>query len=360
MSSNISHLRTLGPIPGRSSLRAKLYPNGEVAIWKAKTYTPRPVSEYDKTDRGFALIDLWSACGNPLGWILNPGERLGLSPLRNSDKAESLDDDEVADAARRVKAYGRHGITRFGARRVRCAAHILEKALPKMCTVFATVTVPSLPVEHLAVLHENWNKVVETYRRKLTRWLKNDGLSGESVTVSEVQSKRYERTGLPVLHLHTVFGGRKPSGRPSLTVEAHDQMWAETLSVVIGEPVTQVGSACNLQWIRKSAEGYIGKYMTKGTKAVSHLCDSGFGGWIPKQWWSISRGLSLRIDNETRDVSELAEWLSSIADEEGSDCWLWHRDIQIEMASGDKITVARYGKLSKRQTAEVQMYYSSA
>lgn len=294
---------------------------------------------------------------NPWLWLTVTAP-LGLSPLRNFDKALSANNDGDSVADKPVIRYGKNGITTLGARRVRNAAFLLERDYGRSRCVFATCTVPSLPIEQMRCLHEGWHKVVDAYRRKLTRLLKENGLSCESVTVVEVQEKRYQRTGIPVLHIHTVFCGKDRSGKWILSPEAHDEMWRTSLAVVVGDAIPEVSSACNLQRVKKSAEGYLGKYMTKGSKLIRALVRDGFEGWLPKQWFACSRSLTRRINDETRDIGEFAEWLNDVAEEEGRDIWLWHRNIRIELPSGDKITIARYGKLSIRQIAEIHAYYS--
>lgn len=357
---NIPPIRTLGPLPGRTCLRSKLYPNGECAIWKEKTYKPRDVHSYSSDGFTPSILTLWAECGNPLSWVDEKVAALGSSPLPNFDKVESGEGEAVAAEHETPVRYGAHGITPYGARRVRNGAHLLERGRQKSVAVFATCTVPALPLEDMQLIHENWHKVVETYRRKLTRKLRDKGLSGESVTVSEVQEKRYERTGFPVLHIHTVFRGKTAAGAWAVSTKEHDQMWYDALSYGARNAIPSVRSSCNLQRVKKSAEGYLGKYMSKGTKVVAKLVADGFCGWLPKQWWAMSRTLAARIDQETRDIGEFAEWLNDVADAEGASVWLWHRDVQIEMRSGDKITIARYGRLHIRQVAEIQAYYSSA
>lgn len=349
--------RRLGPQAGKTSLRTKLYPNGEVAIWKEKTYKPRPLRRAPDADRVDRTMCSWRLyLDNPWLWF-TVTVALGSSPHPNFDslltKVSSPNEGEPCVITR----YGRNGITSYGARRVRNGCHVVENAFPKRSTVFSTCTVPAMPVEDMARLHNRWNHVVETFRRKLTRRLKDKNLSGESVTVSEIQTKRYENTGLPVLHIHTVFNGRDKSGKPAITIKEHDCMWRDALTAGVCGPVPKVDSACNLQWVKKSAEGYLGKYMSKGTKTVRELCEAGFEGWLPKQWWSMTRSLGQRIDKQTRRIDEFGEWLNDIAEVEGVGVWLWHRTVELEMKSGDKITVARYGRLTKRQTAEFLNLY---
>ena len=343
--------------PFSKDVRAKLYPNGEVAIYLQKKYTPEPVKgPVEPADKTW--FNLVMACIK-----LDPkqGQKflaaLGLSQVRNFDKPALVDSEGNPGNKREGIRYGRKGITRFGARRVRCACHLLQKEAGKHRLVFATVTIPPMPMEDISCLQERWNEVVNTYRRKLTRALRDDNLSGELVTVTEIQEKRYERTGVPYLHLHSVFVGKNRSGRWAISTEAHDQMWRETLSVVLSHPVGELNSACNLQRVKKSAEGYLGKYMTKGSKVVSRMMEDGFKGWVPGQWWSCSRSLAQRIDYETRDISDIAEWLNAVCDEVGGNVWLWHRDIYLESEIGLPIRIARYGRLNIRITAQIQTAY---
>lgn len=334
-----------------------MYPNGETVVYKAKGFKPAPIPQEREEDPYHLGRFLLTLNGGVTPALWEALAALGLSPHSNFDK--------LVERARKAGQYpppaklqyGRNGITSYGARRVRNACYLLESGIPKKFAVFATCTVPALPIEEMARIHDQWAKVVEVYRRKLRRRLKAKGLSGDSVTVSEVQGKRYESTGLPVLHIHTVFRGRCRDGKPAISTKEHDEMWRDALSFALGQTVLDLRSACNLQWVNKSAEGYLGKYMTKGTKAVRTIVESGYGGWLPKQWWNISESLGRRIDQETRSVDDLAEWLNDVASVEGQDIWLWHRDVRIELRSGDSITIAKYGRLSIRQTAQIKQAY---
>ena len=340
--------------PFSKDVRVKLYPNGECAIYLQRKFTPKPVKAPFRFKPGWLF--LWmnrvahSYLGMPVAWLC----AMGSSQVRNFDRNSELNAQRQSSDFKEPVVYGRRGITRFGARRVRCAAHLLQREAGKYRVVMSTVTVPPLPKEDMSSIHESWNHVVDTYRRKISRALRDKNLTGEMVSVTEIQEKRYEKTGIPVLHIHAVFVGKTTGGQWAVSTEDHDDMWRSTLSVALGKDVGEVGSACRLERVKHSTEGYIGKYLTKGTKAVKAMVDGGFQGWIPKQWWSCSRSLSSRVDKETRDISDLAEWLNAVAEVEGACVWKFFQDVYLEVEGGHKIRIARYGRLHHRVTAEIQ------
>lgn len=346
-----------GPLAGASGLQAKLWPNGEVVVFKPRAKGRKRLKEFFEEGYTGGYESLYRVALLQLGILPPKADGMGLSPQKNFDKLLNEGSLPHEGEPRTVSRYGRNGITAYGARRVRNCCHELQSRAPKQCVAFATCTVPELPIEMMARLHESWNVVVDAYRRKLRRKLRDDGLSGDSVTVSEIQSKRYQRTGIPVLHLHTVFVGRRPGEKWAISTKDHDEMWRSSLSIVLGEVVSKLDSACNIQAVKKSAEGYLGKYMSKGTSTVRNLCKEGFEGWLPKQWWSATRSLCKAVDNKTRFVPEFAEWLNHIADVEGADVWTWHKDVVVEMSDGQAITMARYGRIKISHVAEIFAFY---
>lgn len=347
-------------IGGKTDIKAKMWPNGETVIWKAKTFKMEPLKPYEEKDeQGF--MGRWAEfCMKNPDIAEDVARALGLSTHAIFDKLKGdvlESDGEVVLKPRARK--GNTGITSYGARMVRNAAHLLENGAGRFRCVFATTTVPSLPREKLCVLHEKWGEVVERYRLLMTRALKEKGLSGEIVTVTEVQEKRYEKTGLPILHTHSVFVGKTRTGKWAISTECHDDCWFRAMSVAIDIERTEVAYSVNLQRVKKSAAGYLGKYMSKGSKSVARAIADGFAEWLPNHWWNCTRTLSRKVKEQTRNIDFLAEWLESMAEAGGNDVWEWHRTVEIEMFSGDKITIARYGRLNIRQVAEIHAYYAA-
>lgn len=347
------------PIGGKTGLQAKLYPNGEITIYKPRTFVQDPLPKDWKYD----TAGLWCACMRAYGTVA-PALAAGLVPLGSSthpifnrSSETQSERDSVMGSPRTRK--GLKGITARGSKIVRNAAYLLQKTATRQRCVFATCTVPSLEIEQMEVIHQNFAQVVRIYRRSLTRILQANGLSGKSVTVVEVQEKRYERTGQPVMHIHTVFCGKTGAGRWAVTIEDHDAIWSHALSSVIRKKLPKCSCACNLQRVKKSAESYLGKYLTKGTSVVSKIVADGFIGWLPKHWYFCTRELRRDIDRNTRRVDSMAYWLNDIAELKSAQVWMWHRDVVLEMNDGHKITIARYGKLLPAMNNSLHEYFAS-
>lgn len=344
---------------------AKVYPNGEAVIWKARKGNTEVGAQSDAAYEAWGLARLFwfQWCNRRASW--SEAVLLGLLFLRNFDRVETggprRDSDsgspcEVAGHA--VARKGLKGITSYGARNVRNAAYLIEQDGGGLRTVFATCTVPSLPYEEMEVIHQRWHKVVEIYRLYLGRVLRDNNLSGESVTVSEIQEKRYQKSGLPILHIHTVFVGMRSDGKWAVTRECHDDIWRRALNVAGGLDLKAVPVSCQLKPVRKSAEGYISKYMSKGSKVVQAMVDAGFRGWMPKQWWNMSRSMRTRIDSETMRPNDIAKWLYIAAEEECRSVWKYHRDILVEFIDGKTMVIAKTGRLSSEALIYVKIISS--
>lgn len=316
-------------------LEAILLPNGEISIYKQKRLKERSLVQGDGTDIDIRVREF------------SPEEKkaiaegracpLGLSPLGNFDKK----------ARKPRPRYGLKGITSLGKKRVRNACYLLQQSFGKHRMTFATCTIPPLPAKTIRLIQENWSKVVEGYRREIRRRLLKHGLSGEIVTVSEVQTERYEDTGVPVLHIHSVFVGRRKKRGWAISPRLHDKIWKRAVENGIGRAIgKRFNSACNLQRVKKNAEAYLGKYVSKGVENVRALVASGFTGWMPKQWFNLSRSITKRINRETRRFKDGASLLADMAGAGIKEVWIWHREVLIEVEQSVFISVALYGRLT--------------
>lgn len=353
----VSNATPHGVLGGGNGLKVRLYPNGECTVYKPKSFKVAPRVRMPSEHITAVRMAFLRLCCTDLTLAEKLACALGLSPLpifdRNSvEDAKTADSNISTDTGRARK--GLTGITSHGARVVRNAAYLLQRKHGRAGLAFATVTVPSLPMEQMRELHERWHKVVELYRLRIRRCIESHGLAGEIVTVSEIQEKRYERTGLPVLHLHSVFRSLTRTGQWIVSIEKHDQIWRDVLSSVLKVEISEVPASCNIQRVKKSASAYLGKYMSKGGKVVRSLVHTELSGWIPKHWWNCSRSLRSAIDQETRFPHALGDWLEYAASSESSGVWDWHKTVEIEMDDGQMIAIARYGRLSVAMNKKIR------
>lgn len=345
-------------IGGKTGLKAKMWPNGEAVVWKARSFKPKPIRRHcpPELDSLQMVYFRWAILCPEV--LLEAGTPLGSSTLTIFDKLTKGDVVEPKKLVSGRATKGLMGISSYGRRVVRNAAHLLQEKCGRARCVFATVTVPSLPVEQMRVVHERWHKVVELYRLGLRRSLQDKGLSGHSVSVTEVQEKRYEKTGLPALHLHTVFCGVTNVGRFAISTEQHDQIWFKAIGACVDIPFDEFSASCNLQRVRKSAASYLGKYMSKGVKVVESIKNDGLGSWLPRHWWNCSRALSREVKEQTRSIDDFAEVLAKGVGPKDNWLWEWHREVTVKMADETEISIARYGQLDNRIIADIRAYYS--
>lgn len=338
--SKITHLNRPGTLKTFSDLRTKVWPNGEIVIYRELRKRCKPLERFKEVSEGsmqaFAAIaahgigEVLRLLRQPLGWAL-----MGLSPLPNSDKPKKV-----------LPRKGLKGITPLGARRVRNAAYLLQRKFGERRLSFTTVTVPNLPYYEMKVLHENWHKAVELYRLAVRRALDDADLPTGIVGVSEIQEKRQSSCDMPVLHCHFVFVGGWGYGRWALSVGNHDGIWAAAISAVIGRKVGAIKSACNMQSVHSSAEAYLGKYISKGAKTVAGVIDSGQAEWLPRQWWSCSRSLLRWMENEKILLKSGSEYLLDILETTGREIFAFHRTVAVDYSDDFSVPVATFGRLT--------------
>ena len=287
----------------------------------------------------------WWIAARGLGSAVQQALLMGLSNVSNFDSS-----------VKRPPRSGLKGITSLGQRRVRNACYVLSKEAGQHRLTFSTVTIPALDDEDMIKIHMEWHKVIDRYRLLLSRHLKRCGLNGEVVGVSEVQEKRYAKSGFPTLHAHFVFVGALPGGGWCLSPGRHDDIWRKALQSVLCGPVQPISAACQLARVEKSAEGYLGKYLSKGGAAISAIVEDGFEWALPKQWWSCSRSLVRRICSQMRYFNEGVPWLIAQAVDKNKDIWIFYKVVSIEMPSGEIVDVGSYGRLTSFANDKVRMF----
>ena len=297
----------------------RIWPNGEFSIWEerksAKVEPPPESPDY-----------------------------LGLSLLANSHKIAL----GMADPPKERAKRGAKGITRLGARTVRNAAFLLEKKYGKDVLGFYTFTLPRVNATAEYRVGLEWAEIQRQFLQAVKRLLSAAGLPGGYVGCTEIQMGRYEKYGGMPLHLHLVLVGRKPGKGWAIHSDQWRSLWRRAVCNRVPE-LEGASWAASVDTVRvkKSAEGYLGKYMSKGVADVGPMLadDPGLSEFLPSSWWCCStklkRAVGRRIVGGYRSAQNISRDIFK-----GDTRIEFSRLIEVELEMGRKIPVAIIGKLS--------------
>lgn len=311
----------------------KIYPNGEFGIARVRKFNPDAPLE-PESDRHVELVreylpEVGFEALREVEQELHPPAPLGssllpISPIR----------------AKR----GSNGITREAARNVRNAAFLLQEKYGRKRLTFATLTLPAISQEESRSLSLGWHMIVKGVVKEIRRDLERHHLPPVVVGVTEIQPERTDRDQVLGLHLHLVWVGRANYGSWAITTKRIDELWQRQLEKALQRSVT-VKSACNLQMVRRSASGYLGKYMSKGAKTVNAVKETMPGIPLPSAWYTMTRTLLYWI--RKRIISD-PEVINSL----WNDCWAespsltdFRGFIEIEVSDGWVYICGAYGRV---------------
>lgn len=312
----------------------KIYPNGEFGIARVKRFNPEPLPEAPDRRKAELVREYVQEIGIEAVLeaerSIHPPAPLGLSLLPNS---------------RNRAKRGSKGITREAARNVRNAAYLMEERYGRKVLTFATLTLPSLSPEEFELIAVQWSTIVQRLVDRLRRDLVAADLPGQIVGVTEIQEQRLTALGQFAPHLHLLFVGRKPRSSWQISTKRIDSIWHDVLSKRLNRSV-EINSACNLQMVRRSASGYLGKYMSKGSKTVSKIAETKPGTILPSAWHTMTRTLLNWIKKRITSDSDIIHSL-------WEDCWAETQSlcafrgfIEIEVSEGWVYICGAYGRVN--------------
>jgi hypothetical protein len=253
----------------------KLWPNGEYSVGWAYETDGTPVGPESE----FGFMRNLGVEAEPLTLSLPPNPHKTPKP---SPK----------------KKYGLNGITGYGRKMVRNGAFILERRLGRRNMGFLTLTVPALGREALETLAKNWSEVVRQTAQYLTRALKARKVSTGIVFCTELQEARIESRGECVYHLHILMQSRTPAGQWIVDISCLRTWFSALIERVSGEAFEGV-CRCKAEVVKHSAEGYIGKYMSKGVRSAALVVKQYGENAVPGSWWGMSKNLRREVKKAT-------------------------------------------------------------
>jgi len=219
---------------------------------------------------------------------------LGLSAVPNHHKPERA-------------RYGLRGITLNGRNKVFEGAALLQQRYRGRLG-FYTLTCPYKDSSLIYEFNRNIGEITRRWFQELRRFYARLKVTFSYVMVLEIQSDRYEESGIPVVHLHYVAPCYLPGTREwVLSATELRYLWMRCLSSVLGVEA-DTSPSVDAQVVKKSASGYLAKYLSKGygmCEWIADICPS----QLPKQWWSMSANVKRCLRRLTTQIPQpLAEW----------------------------------------------------
>jgi hypothetical protein len=256
--------------------------------------------------------------------------------------------------ARPIRERGTKPQTAYSKNIVRNCVYRLESRYGKHNLAFATYTLPELPEFYLKHLLERWGEVVRQFKQTIERELTKAGLKPEVVYVTEIQMKRSVNSGYPIPHIHAVFQSRKDRHSPyAISKERNTLIWERIVNNVLGEQIEHISmpTAAEIKTVRKSAEGYVSKYMSKGSDIVDKIDDC-YRNLLPKSWWGATLSLRRWVNANKKRFTEKTQeyiranykrWLKDIENSPFEYLYV----VEFQNIHGEMVPICLVGKIRK-------------
>jgi hypothetical protein len=314
--------------------KGKLYPDKTFSVWrpfkekkrKADRLHDRAWSEqidsYVEIHRDYKGIEV-----QRVSWIDGRAHKNRFINAQQLSQAENSNEEIVSNAldkgdgagvgssykkaqAARASRYGSNGITKYGRKAITCIATLLQEDFGRERLGFGTATIPGMGKLPIRTIMGQWATVVKRFFEEIRRVLSRKGRKFHFVSCTEIQEHRFSRYGIPAFHLHWVYVCRdRRGGEFYISANEIRAIWGRVLFHVLRKSYCelevgdiQTGAAVDCQLVRKSAAAYLGKYISKGVKALEAMKEAGWDVY-PAQWWSASHGCKKRFKASIRTMS---------------------------------------------------------
>lgn len=279
-----------------------------------------------------------------------PNGEFGIGYANKKDVGELIDSSSATNSHKEAerKARGQNGISPYGRKMVRNGCYLLEKKYGRECLSFLTLTLPAMTEEENAQVCKEWSEIVRIAMQAIRRLLRHRNLPGHIVGVVEIQPGRFSRDGGMPLHLHCVFKGKENKWKKGWPVKPNEfrECWRRAVVARVPDMKWKVWNAAeNVQQVKKSAEGYLGKYLSKGDSDLQAVESAGLSDLLPSAWWVCSIELREAIKVNTLYSSDIADFLlSRWHDQSQWSPFQYKGECVLESEEGSKV-VGYYGRL---------------
>lgn len=280
-----------------------------------------------------------------LAWRAGGDFRLSLSSVCDSHRPLSR------------TQQGLKGLTSNGAKMLRSACFLLEERLGRDDCVMITLTVPTLGRDARRTLALQWGSVTNRLVQYLTRALVSAGRPPAIAGCVEIQTGRLEKYRQAYLHLHLICPAHSNTGGCwAIDADALRTWWRNQLERTLQCTLPNL-PRIETAIVQKSVEGYLGKYLSKGSgeDLEAFIGDLGMD-TVPAQWWFMSSPMKAAVRSATKSganagalLDALVNHLLELGDGGGFE-YVRHIDCNI---GGLPVTVGWVGRLSPGMREEV-------
>jgi hypothetical protein len=256
-----------------------------------------------------------------------------------------------------VAKNGLKGLTGYGAKMLRSGCFLLEERLGKEDCVMITLTVPTLGKTDRIAVARSWGQITNRLVQYLSRQLIEAGRPAAIAGCVEIQTARLAKYRQAYLHLHLVCPAySNTGGRWAIDAVALRSWWKKCLERTIKASLPQMPRV-ETAIVQKSVEGYLGKYMSKGTGGdlAQFIGDLGQES-VPGQWWFMSAPLRGAVKSATAVGGNAGALLDALVNhllEFGTgEGFEYVRHIDCELG-GKPVTVGFVGRLAPGLRVEV-------
>lgn len=253
---------------------------------------------------------------------------------------------------------GLKGLSGYGTKMLRSACYLLEQRLGNDDVVMVTLTVPRLDRVQRVRLAQGWGQLTSRLVQWLSRALVRAGRTPVVAGCVEVQTRRLKNSGEGYLHLHLVCPAHSNTGGVwAIQASALRTWWKQAIERVVGCTLTRL-PRIETAIVEKSVEGYLGKYLSKGTgeELEAFIGDCGVEA-VPGQWWFMSAPMREAVKSGMRSGKNAGALLDAAVNHllemgtgEGFE-YIRH----IDCLMGDRlVTVGYVGRLSPDLAQELR------
>lgn len=296
----------------------KLWPNGEATLGLKPSHKKNKKKQSDKQyDSDWYQHHRVSLNDNLTSPDYGNRKIETLAFNENGQTFEQVYSDRQNNQTVSRSPKGKKGITGNGSRMVRNGCHLLESYYGRERLVMLTPTLPqNTPYFIYWVL--DWSEIVRKFIQELQRELKRNNAPDHIIGVTELHPKSSLRLGFGVPHLHLVLCNwdgitRNEDGKKAyyISTDKFREIWQRVLKnsvIKLGQyddvnnpmPLPRVNSGI----IKKSAEAYLGKYLSKGKESIKKLESKGVKEPYVKHWWHCTKELRNIIKSSVRTVPD--------------------------------------------------------